>query len=87
MIYIRGELQSEIQYDQVKEFCKKQKINFIDYEISNPEDMESAKGFFKSFPPFYDLGQLNIRHYQISTDIGYNNHIATTPTLKMFVHF
>ncbi len=43
----------------------------------------NAKGFFESFPPFFDLGKLNIAHYQIQSDLNYSNHIANVPILKM----
>jgi butyrate kinase len=48
IIYKRGELQAEIQYDELSEFLKKRKIELFDYEIYSPEDFEKARKYFTS---------------------------------------
>lgn len=39
--------------------------------------------FFSGMPPFMDLGELNIAHYQILSDSRYSAHIASVPVLKL----
>jgi len=46
----------------------------------------NKKGFFESFPTFYELFSLNVAHYQVFSDIRHNNHIACVPMLK-FIGF
>lgn len=42
----------------------------------------NVEGFLITKPPFYDLAQLNIGHYQIFTDSRHSAHIASVPMLK-----
>lgn len=46
----------------------------------------NKKGFFASFPTFYDLSQLNIAHYQIFSDSRHSAHISSVPMMK-FIGF
>jgi len=46
----------------------------------------NKKGFFASFPTFYELFELNVHHYQVFSDIRHNNHISCIPMLK-FIGF
>ena len=39
----------------------------------------NARGFFSSFPTFYDLGKLNVDHYQIFSDSRHSAHTASVP--------
>jgi butyrate kinase len=48
IIYKRGELQAEIQYDELSEFLKQQNIELFDYEIYNADDFEKARKYFQS---------------------------------------
>lgn len=41
-----------------------------------------SEGFFTARPPFYDLAQLNIGHYQIFTDSRHSAHLSSVPMLK-----
>ncbi len=47
VLYRRGELQAEIQYDDILEYTKKAKIKLFSYEIQEVEDFEKAKKYFK----------------------------------------
>ncbi len=47
MLYRRGELQSEVQFDGVNEFCKSQNIELQSYDIEDVKDLHSAAAFFK----------------------------------------
>ncbi len=47
VLYRRGELQAEIQYDDILEYTKKKNIELVSYEIQEPEDFEKAKNYFK----------------------------------------
>jgi len=47
VIYRRGELQAEIQYDDISEYTKKAGIKLFSYEIQEVEDFEKAKAYFK----------------------------------------
>jgi len=47
VLYRRGELQAEIQYDDILEYTKKTKIKVYSYEIQETEDFEKAKVYFK----------------------------------------
>ncbi len=47
VLYRRGELQAEVQYDDILEYTKKNKIETYSYEIQEVEDFEKAKGYFK----------------------------------------
>ncbi len=47
IIYRRGELQAEIQYDNFKEYCDSKKIKLIGYEVQGVEDLEKANKYFK----------------------------------------
>jgi putative ABC transport system substrate-binding protein len=46
VLYRRGELQAEIQYDDILEYTKKAKIKLFSYEIQEVEDFEKAKKYF-----------------------------------------
>ncbi len=48
IIYKRGELQAEIQYDEVKDILQTHNIELIDFEIYNADDFEKARKYFKS---------------------------------------
>lgn len=39
----------------------------------------NKRGFFYAYPPFYDVAQLNISHYQLFTDARYAAHKASVP--------
>lgn len=43
VLYRRGELQSEIQFDDVREYCKKKKLELVSYEVQAVEDISKAK--------------------------------------------
>ncbi len=45
VLYRRGELQSEIQYDDVREFCAERAIELISYEVQEPEDIAKARDY------------------------------------------
>lgn len=47
VLYRRGELQAEIQYDDILEYTNKSGIEIISYEIQEAEDFEKAKIYFK----------------------------------------
>ncbi|MCF6183661.1 MAG: hypothetical protein L3J56_03370 [Bacteroidales bacterium] len=47
VLYRRGELQAEIQYDDITEYTEKKGIEVISYEIQEIEDFEKAKKYFK----------------------------------------
>ncbi len=47
VIYCRGELQAEIQYDDILEYTKKAGIKLFSFEIQEVEDFEKAKAYFK----------------------------------------
>lgn len=47
VLYRRGELQAEIQYDDILEYTKKANIKVLSYEIQETEDFEKAKDYFK----------------------------------------
>ena len=47
LLYRRGELQSEVQYDGVNEFCKTHQIELLSYDIEDMKDSQSAAGYFK----------------------------------------
>ncbi|NPA45056.1 MAG: butyrate kinase [Chlorobi bacterium] len=47
VLYRRGELQAEIQYDDILEYTKKANIKLYSYEIQEVEDFEKAKAYFK----------------------------------------
>lgn len=47
VLYRRGELQAEIQYDDILEYANKSGIEIISYEIQEAEDFEKAKIYFK----------------------------------------
>jgi len=47
VLYRRGELQAEIQYDDILEYTKQAKIKLHSYEIQEVEDFEKAKNYFK----------------------------------------
>ncbi len=47
VLYRRGELQAEIQYDDILEYSNKKGIEVISYEIQEAEDFEKAKTYFK----------------------------------------
>ncbi|NOZ36143.1 MAG: butyrate kinase [Chlorobi bacterium] len=46
VLYRRGELQAEIQYDDIIEYTEKEGIEVISYEIQETEDFEKAKNYF-----------------------------------------
>ena len=46
VIYKRGEIQAEIQYDNVVEYCKTQNIKAVSYEVQSADDFEKAKKYF-----------------------------------------
>ena len=45
-VYKIGEMQSDIQHDEVNEFCIKNNIKLISYDIQNSEDFASAAEYF-----------------------------------------
>ena len=55
-------------------------LNFIPLVCLNLEGGE----FFSAMPPFIDLAELNIAHYQIFSDSRHSAHISSVPVLKMF---
>jgi hypothetical protein len=55
-------------------------LNFIPLVALNL----GGKEYFSAMPPFLDLANLNIAHYQIFTDSRHSAHIASVPMLKMF---
>jgi hypothetical protein len=55
-------------------------LNFIPLVALNLENDE----YFSAMPPFMDLAELNIAHYQIFSDSRHSAHIASVPMLKMF---
>ncbi len=46
VLYRRGELQAEIQYDDIIEYTEKEGIEVVSYEIQEVEDFEKAKNYF-----------------------------------------
>jgi butyrate kinase len=42
VLYRRGELQSEIQFDDVREYCKSKTIELISFEVQEAEDIAKA---------------------------------------------
>lgn len=46
VLYRRGELQSEIQYDDIKEYCDTKNIEVFGYEVQNAEDLAKAEKYF-----------------------------------------
>ena len=46
-LYKRGEYQSEIQFDDIKEYCRKEKVQIVDYEVQAEDDFIKAKRHFK----------------------------------------
>lgn len=51
------------------------KLNFIPLVALNLNE----QGFFDAIPPFYDLGDMNIAHYQIFADSRHASHTASVP--------
>ncbi len=47
ILYRRGELQSEIQFDDVREYCKSKNIEPVSYEVQDIEDIPKAKQYLK----------------------------------------
>ncbi len=47
VLYRRGELQAEVQYDDILEYTEKNNIETYSYEIQEVEDFEKAKAYFK----------------------------------------
>ncbi len=47
VIYRRGELQAEVQYDDILDYTKQAKIELLSYEIQEVDDFEKAKKYFK----------------------------------------
>lgn len=47
VLYKRGELQSEIQYDEIREYCQKKNITVESFEIQSDNDFENAAKYFK----------------------------------------
>jgi len=48
MTYHIGELQSNIEHDEIREFCKKNGINCVSFDIQNHEDFKEAANFFET---------------------------------------
>ncbi len=46
-------------------------------------NLDDAGKFLEAMPPFYSLGKLNIRHYQIVSDSEWASHMANVPILKI----
>ncbi len=46
VIYRRGELQAEVQYDDILDYTKQVKIELLSYEIQEVADFEKAKKYF-----------------------------------------
>ncbi len=46
VIYRRGELQAEVQYDDILDYTKQAKIELLSYEIQEVADFEKAKKYF-----------------------------------------
>lgn len=47
MLYRRGELQSEVQFDEVNEFCRTREIELLSFDIADIKDLQSAASYFK----------------------------------------
>jgi len=41
-------------------------------------------GVLESFPPLADIGELNLQHYQVQSDLGNQLHISAVPMLALF---
>lgn len=50
-------------------------LNFIPLVALNL----NSRGFFDALPPFYDLGEMNIGHYQVFADNRHSAHTASVP--------
>lgn len=46
-------------------------------------NLDDTSKFLQANPPFYSLGKLNIRHFQVSTDTAWASHIANVPVFQM----
>lgn len=46
-VYKRGEYQSEVQLDEIKEYCRNEKIQLADFEVQEKEDFAKAGAFLK----------------------------------------
>lgn len=47
LTYKIGELQSNIQHDEVKEFCEKNKIELVSYDTQTADDLKDAAQYFE----------------------------------------
>ncbi len=45
--YCMGELQSDVEHDEIREFCKKNKIECVSYNVQSHKDLAKAADYFK----------------------------------------
>ena len=46
-VYKRGEYQSEVQLDEIKDYCRKENVKLFDYEVQEKEDFIKARKHFE----------------------------------------
>ena len=76
-IHRRDEKKSEYKLFEEGDMSLKDKIPFA-VSYSN------RVGFFESRSPLYDIAELNLKHYQIQSDLDNILHISAVPNLVVF---